>query len=139
MRVSCLGLWAVLSCAGTAQSHHALGKTGSAADIRIDEIGPVLWRLQTAADIIRLLRPGMVVERDAAGAYYVDATHTSRPHHLVVYVDDVPVGGLDVLASIPAKAVFRIRRLTPSEATTRYGTEVASDIIAITTYAASAR
>jgi hypothetical protein len=101
-------------------------------DIGQAEIQSVLQNLATAHDIVRSLRPEMLVARDAAPIQRgVSAERGARA--VEVYVDDFPHGGLETLAAIPARAVARIQRITPVEAASRFGGTHPGGIVIVTT------
>jgi hypothetical protein len=56
-----------------------------------------------------------------------------------VYVDELYVGSLQVLSSIPARSIVAIRRMSLATAPTRYGQGLAAGTIIITTSAAPDR
>jgi hypothetical protein len=50
-----------------------------------------------------------------------------------VYVDEISMGGVDVLRTIPKQAVARIQWLSAVDATTRYAGGHMGGVIAVTT------
>ena len=82
------------------------------------------WSGGTAYDLIRALRPGMLIARGVSTTLVArsggSAPRTTRG--IKVYLDGVPVGGVETLTSIPATTVQDVRWLSAVEATTRYGT-----------------
>ena len=88
----------------------------------------------TAYDVIRLLRPWMLVSRSLRD---LDATagarHQSSQHDVEVYLDGTYIGGVDELKSIPRASVAKVRWLSPIEAAARYGPGHAGSAIAVST------
>ena len=107
----------------------------SVNELRLAEMRPVLWRMGTAADLVRTLRPGMLIPRDASAVNAVSARRWADERAVHVYVDGVLLGGIDVLDRVPAHAVLHVRHLTPTEAMTHFGSGNSSGVIAVTTYA----
>jgi hypothetical protein len=111
----------------------------SANEIPWVEIEPNLWRLTTAGDIVRALRPSMLVPRDAGALHQVANPGTVDGRGIDVYVDDLWIGGREILEQIPALDVLNVRRLSSSEATLRYGTGHPNGVIVVTTHRNAAR
>jgi len=65
-------------------------------------------------DAIRRLRPDWLRVRGA--------TSTASGASIVVYVDGIRVGGTEALGSMSIEGVVELRRLSPTDATTRWGT-----------------
>lgn len=76
----------------------------------------------TAHDAVARLRPTFL-------SWTRGSTHVAR----TVYVDGVPVGGVEQLRGIPASVVREIRLLNSFEATARLGTGHSSGAILIST------
>ena len=112
---------------------------GPANEIPWVEIQPNLWRLTTAGDIVRALRPNMLLPRKASALHLASSLGPTDGGGIQVYVDGFRIGGLEVLERIPARAVLTVRRLTPSEATTRYGSGHTNVVIAVTMHPNAAR
>jgi len=104
-------------------------------DIEVAEIRSAPNRLLTAADIVRVLRPEMLTSRDRTSS----RTTVGATNAIQVYVDGIPNGGYETLASVPASAVARLQRLTPVEASSRYGGSHPGGVILVTTVASAAR
>ena len=103
-------------------------------DIEVAEIRSAPARLLTAADIVRVLRPEMLTSRDRTSSRTIGAINPIQ-----VYVDGVPNGGHEALVSVPASAVVRLQRLTPVEASSRYGGSHPGGVILVTTISSLAR
>lgn len=67
-----------------------------------------------AYEIVRLLRPRWLIKRGALSA--------TQQSDIVVYVDNVHIGGPGALRSIPTLSVMRMEFLNASSATQRWGT-----------------
>ncbi len=78
---------------------------------------------QNALEVIRNLRPNMMVPR---------GTSTS-PVPVLAYVDDVRLVDLNSLMTIPANRIREIRYINARDATTRWGTGHGSGVILVTT------
>lgn len=83
--------------------------------------------VETAYDAIQRLRPEFLRSR---GKLSLDDPSPPLP---VVYVDDMQMGGLDVLRTIRVADVHEIRYYSAADATTRYGTGHVSGVIAVIT------
>jgi hypothetical protein len=103
-------------------------------DIEVAEIRSAPDRLLTAADLVRVLRPEMLTSRDRTSSRTIGAINPIQ-----VYVDGVPNGGHEALVSVPASAVVRLQRLTPVEASSRYGGSHPGGVILVTTLSSLAR
>ncbi len=68
--------------------------------------------VQNAYDAVAQLRPAFLASQGS----------TTVDHPIQVVVDDVPQGGLSVLRGIDASEVVEIRRISPADATQRWGT-----------------
>ena len=86
----------------------------------------------TAYDIVRLLRPWMLVSRSLRDLDpTAGARHQSPQHDVEVYLDGAYVGGVDGLKSIPRASVARVRWLSPIEAAACYGPGHTGSAIAV--------
>ena len=95
----------------------------------------------TAFDMIRHLRPGMLVPRDARTRREMVKTSSSRvsmsgvpasgARGIRVYLDQVLLGGIETLGTIPANSIRSVRWLSPIDATTFYGTDHADGVIEV--------
>jgi hypothetical protein len=100
-------------------------------------------RVQTALDLVRLLRPTLLISRDSR----VAPSRTTGPFAdtpgVRVYVDELYMGDAQTLAFIPARSVVSIRRYsgatTPPRYSPRYGERLTSGVIVIITSASAAQ
>jgi hypothetical protein len=106
---------------------------GQRDDITRQDIQAVLQQSSTAYDIVKLLRPEMLLRRTVTGVEPVARLLPNELPGLHVHVDDVRVGGVDLLSTIPAGAVASVRWLSPSGASTKYGNGHTAGVIAVTT------
>jgi hypothetical protein len=100
-------------------------------------------RSGSALDLIRHLRPGMLVARDSRARPTPARVSTGRAAPLAftptasrgirVYLDHMLLGGIDNLTTISSNSVLTVRWLSPIDATTRYGTGHADGVIEVTT------
>ena len=118
-QVGLMGMLGVVSaCAASTQSEG----TRSSRDVIVrEEFEPL--SLGTAHDVVRQLRPMWLQLRAVGGT-------REEP---VVYVDNMPRGGLSALTEVPASAVLEIRNLNATDATTRLGTGHRAGAILLTT------
>lgn len=125
----------VVGCAtpsGT-RPHRSDPSARSIDEITLEEIKSVLPRTSSAADIIRTVRPGLVMPRYPVVARSANGDAMLRANMIQVYVDNVPYGGVETLALIPAASVRSVRRLTPLDAVTRFGGSHLNGVIVVTT------
>jgi hypothetical protein len=109
-------------------AHH-----GQRDDVSRGEILTVLGRSSTAYDLVKVLRPTMLLRRTVIG---VEPTATLMPKELPgvhIHIDDVRVGDINVLFTIPAQTVASIQWLSATEASTRYGNGHTAGVISVTT------
>ena len=97
------------------------------------EIDANSTRFATAYDIVRLLRPTMLVSHDVAPRPQATNTRWQARSGVKVYLDGMPYGTIESLATIPANTVLDVRWLSPMDATTRYGTGNTGGAIQVTT------
>jgi hypothetical protein len=130
-----LGALLSLIVAACVPPTHTTGATRSSripGEIRRAEIDAEAGRFATAYEIVRTLRPNMLVSRDFSARPKPTGQHWQATHGIKVYLDGVPYGGVGSLASIPANAVLEIHWLSALDATTRYGTGHAAGVVAVT-------
>jgi hypothetical protein len=111
----------------------ATRSAGQRSEITQEDIRMVQQQASTAYDIVKLLRPRMLLRRTVTG---VEPTARQLPNEvpgLHVHVDDIRVGTVDFLSTIPARVVASIQWLSPSEASTKYGNGHTAGVIAVTT------
>jgi hypothetical protein len=87
----------------------------------------------TAYDIVRMLRPRWLEKREPLPAS-PGAARENPP--LMVYVNEVSMGGADVLSTIPVETVLELHWLSANEAAGRYGTRdgLAAIMVALKTW-----
>ena len=81
--------------------------------------------LLTAYDAVERLRPSYLRQRGPATLLSVGDTRVQ------VFLNEVRIGGVDVLRTIPVSEVAWIRYLSPSEATIRFGTQAGGGAIIV--------
>ena len=72
---------------------------------------------RTAYDIVQMLRPRWLERREPLTATSAALESPS----VIVYVNDVSMGGADFLSTIPVETVLELRWLSSTEAAGRYG------------------
>ncbi len=82
--------------------------------------------LRTAYDVIRRLRPQFLRRRGVASL-------SASSDDIVVYLDGIRTGGVEVLRNIDAATVREIRRINSRDATTKYGTGHSQGAIEVVT------
>lgn len=107
--------------------------TGQRDEITRQEIQTVLSQSASAYDVVKRLRPEMLLRRSVTGVEPTPAMMAKELPGVHVHVDDVRVGSFDLLSTIPATAVSSIRWLSATEASTRYGNGHTAGVIAVTT------
>ena len=132
---------AIFACRGSwAPANSPLAEpTERAREISLAEIDSVRRRVYSTYDVIKSLRPGMLVPRDSRARVNSASPAMSETSGIRVYVDDVRVGGVDALSTLPAIAVEHIRWLSPTDAVARYGGGHPSGAIAVTSRRSSPR
>ncbi len=73
---------------------------------------------RSAYDIVQMLRPRWLEKREPLPA--TPSAALENPS-IIVYVNDVSVGGADFLSTIPVETVLELRWLSSTEAAGRYG------------------
>src|SRR5688572_26462912 len=101
-------------------------------EIRSVEIDLRRAEFVTAYDIVRTLRPGLLVSREIARGRQPQGTLWQSSHGIKVYLDGIAYGGLESLATIPAASVLDVRWLSALDATTRFGTGNTAGAILVT-------
>ena len=116
------------------QSAH-LGSPWGEMEIPRTELNLVREHVTSAYDLIRRLRPAMLISRDPSVS--ADRRQQLSPDApgVSLYIDGVHVGGLDILSTIPARSVTSIRRISAATASTQFGAGLSAGAIVITTEA----
>jgi hypothetical protein len=96
------------------------------------EIDAENTQFATAYDLVKALRPTMLVTRDIAPPLPPSAVPWQR-RGIRIVLDGQDFGGVESLTMIPATTVLDVRWLSPLDATTRYGTGHTNGAIVITT------
>lgn len=108
---------------------------GQRDEITTAEIRGVLLRVSTAYDLVKLLRPRMLLQRPVSGVEPLPLLMANEMRGVHVHLDDTQVGSLELLSRISAREVVSIRWLEPSEASTKYGNGHTAGVIAVLTEA----
>jgi hypothetical protein len=123
-RFAVLGLLLIVTaaCASTSQGGRTAGRR-DARSLSAEEI-----RMSSASnmyDVIRSQRPEWLIKRGQ--------TSINLEGDIVVYIDNVALGGPESLKSIDVQSVQNVRFLTASEAQMRYGVGHMHGAIVVTT------
>ena len=125
-------LTVVVGCAPPS-THYGTGRaTRDPSEIPSTEIESQRTRFATAYDIVRALRPNMLVSHDVSRGPQPRMGVWQSRHGIKVYLDGLPYGGLEALAMIPATSVSAMRWLSAVDATTVYGTGNTAGAILVT-------
>jgi hypothetical protein len=111
----------------------ATRSAGQRDEITRKDIEPLLSEASSAYDIVKLLRPTMLLNRTVTGVEPTARVVANELPGLHVHIDDSRVGPVDILQTIPAQAVSSIRWLSPPEASTKYGNGHTTGVIAVST------
>lgn len=114
---------AMLGCVAPSTQYRSSEPASKAHAITSAEIESVLWRTVTAADIIRTLRPGMLDGRYPSARSSATSGRGQITRSVRVYVDNIPYGEIETLATIPALSVRGVRRFSRLDAKTRFGSD----------------
>ena len=106
---------------------------GQRDEITRRDIEPLLTQASSAYDLVKLLRPTMLLNRTVTGIEQTARVVANEMPGLHVHIDDSRVGAVDMLQTIPAQTVASIRWLSPSEASTKYGNGHTTGVIAVST------
>ena len=124
------------ACRPASELEHPATLTASRGprdEITTTEIRTVLVRASTAYDVVKLLRPRMLLQRPLNGMEPTPLLMANELPGVHVHLDDTQVGNLDLLSRISAQEVFSIRWLGPPEASTKYGNGHTAGVIAVLT------
>lgn len=117
------------SSGGGMQSASGNVRRGGSNYITNEEVLSAGGGIANAFDLINRIRPTML--RPRATSFGVN--NESVTHPVVVYSDDVPIGTVDALRSIPVGHVYEVRYFTATDATQRWGTGHPSGAIQVIT------
>ena len=120
-----LGIWAATS-AGCATRQGAGARSRAANVITSEEARET--SANDAYGVVQLLRPAWLRPRAALSLTNPGASYAK------IYVDNVPLaGGTRELRNVPAGDIQEIRFISPSDATTRFGTGHSGGVIMVIT------
>lgn len=85
--------------------------------------------INNAYDLVQRLRPSMMRFRNQTAG----TTSAGEVIGPVAYVDDVRLGALDLLRTVMRGSVREIRFLSPTDATTRWGTGHSNGVVQVLT------
>ncbi|HKP15738.1 MAG TPA: hypothetical protein VJT85_06725 [Gemmatimonadaceae bacterium] len=132
MRSSCLvvliALGGLAACAGAPIRERPEARASSMQFIASREVAATA--ASSAEDLLQRRRPHLLLPR----ALHGQPTREGTP---LVYVDDVPQGGLSVLGLVPAQRIFDVRYLTWVEAESRFPGRHPAGVILIRTRSAT--
>lgn len=137
MRKGLLVLTAVAALAACSSGGASTGGTASSSPVRrgganlitAEEIAGSGAGMETAFDIVQRLRPAMLRSR----ATSFGANNQGQQVPVLVYSDDVRLGTVENLRTIPATQVREIRYISATDATQRWGTNHSSGAIQVLT------
>ena len=124
------------ACRHASEPEHLTSLTrshGQRDEITAAEIRTVLLQVSTAYDLVKLLRPRMLLQRPVTGIEPTPILMANEMPGVHVHLDDTQVGSLDLLSRISAQEVVSIRWLEPPEASTKYGNGHTAGVIAVLT------
>lgn len=124
------------ACRKASESEHPGALTpshGQRDEVTATEIRTVLVRASTAYDLVKLLRPRMLLQRPVSGIEPTPILMANEMRGVHVHLDDTQVGPIDFLSRISAQEVISIRWLSPPEASTKYGNGHTAGVIAVLT------
>ena len=93
------------------------------------EIEAAAGDLMNAYDLVYRLRPSMMRFRNQTAG----ATSSGEVVGPVAYVDDVRLGALDLMRTVMRASVKEIRFISPTDATTRWGSGHSNGVIQVVT------
>ncbi len=122
-------LAAVPACASSGGPETGTMRRGGDAN-RLTRDDVMATHTSDAFEAIRILRPNWLRKRGAMSVM--------QETDIQVYLDNVQIGGVDALRSIPANSVGSLQFLDASSATQRWGTGHVHGAILVTTMSSSA-
>ncbi|MGQ0649606.1 MAG: hypothetical protein ACT4P7_18795 [Gemmatimonadaceae bacterium] len=143
-RVLLPGLIAAIGCssggaastsgATTGSTASAAARRGSATLITQQEIAAAGAGMENAFDIVERLRPSMMRSRASTfGTPRSDGTQAGASINVLAYVDEIRLGELSNLRTVPATQILEIRYISATDATQRWGTGHGSGVIQVVT------
>ena len=135
VHTTCLTTLLALSLGACAVSRISTGSVSASNRFQISptDMTPISLRVSNAYDIVRLLRPWMLTVRDRSRLLVTSAASPNDANGIRVYVDDISLGGIDVLRDVPSNLVVLVEWVSAIDATTRYGGGHLGGVIAVTT------
>jgi hypothetical protein len=130
------GLVALLACSsgGATSGGASAARRGGANLITAEEIVSSGGNMESALDIVERLRPTMMRPRASTfGAVRSDGTQGGESIPVVAFVDEIRLGDVTNLRSVPAAQVLEIRYISATDATQRWGTGYSSGVIQVIT------
>ena len=127
-----LGALVILAC-GVSPVAMRSGRSPERTQIAFAELEPVSRRVTNPYDIVRTFRPWMLIVRDRSRLLAGGPSTPNDSRGIRVYVDDMSVGGTEVVRTIPRDGVAFIQWLSATDATTRYGGGHTGGVITVTT------
>ena len=133
------GLGLVLACSSSGGGGAATGgattvRRGSSTLITSDEIEAAGAGVENAFDIVQKLRPTMMRSRAVTfGTPRADGTQGGESINVIAYVDEIRLGEVGNLRTVPATQVREIRYISATDATQRWGTGHGSGVIQVIT------
>ena len=119
-----LGAGAVVACASGGPPRGDVGRDPEVITLAEIEAS----QAQTAYELVQQLRPRWTIRNRGDRSFTEEAADFTK-----VSVDDMAPVEFDHLRQIPRTSILEIRRLSPSEATMRYGTGFNAGLIKVTT------
>lgn len=118
---------AATDAAGAPQAARVVrGSSNLITSAEIEEAGN---DINNAYDLVQRLRPSMMRFRNQTAG----TTSSGEVLGPVAYVDDVRLGALDLLRTVMRASVREIRFLSPTDATTRWGTGHSNGVVQVLT------
>lgn len=112
----------------------ALVRRGGSNLITQSEISAVIGQVENAYDLVEKLRPQMMRSRASTfGAVREDGTQGGQQITVQAFVDDIRLGELTNLRTVPATTVHEIRYISATDATQRWGTGYMSGVVQVIT------
>jgi hypothetical protein len=136
-QTTCMTTFAVISLAACTVSSRGSMVAVTPRDplvISATDVDAIRGRVDNAFDVVRLLRPSMLVargSRPSPGSRL--SVMPNDQHQIHVYLDRVAVGGIEMLQRVPKEAIVRVEWLSSIDATIRYGAGHMAGVIDVTT------
>ena len=131
---SCVSLvLAVMASACGASANRPLGQELETAAVATRGTGNLIIRAEFEQDLGRTVWEAVEILRPRWLQPVRSGTFTSGPEYARVVVDQTIRGDLQELRFLVVDGVETMRRLSPSEATTKYGTGYPGGVIEVTT------